>query len=44
MPEYLKDWAKDEIERINGIACAVGRYAVNPRCKNSRCTADYTTG
>ncbi|MEK6857204.1 MAG: hypothetical protein AABX39_01305 [Nanoarchaeota archaeon] len=44
VPEYLKDWAKDQMEKINGIMCEVGKYARNPRCENSTCTGDYTTG
>ncbi len=40
-PEQLKEWAKDEKEKIEGITCAVGKYASNPRCENSTCTGDY---
>ena len=34
-------WAKDEKAKIDGILCAVGKYASNPRCENLKCTGDY---
>ncbi len=44
VPEDLKEWAKDELSKINGIVCATGKYAVNPRCEKEKCTADFTQG